>query len=62
MAELQPHLHEVVVRRLVGVSLQAEVGHHYLDVGRAEDGQAVDAPMIALKINFYKRLTAFENR
>ena len=52
VAELQPHLHEVVVCRLVGVSLQAVVGHHYLEVGRAQDGQAVDAPMIALRSNF----------
>ena len=52
VAELQPHLHEVVVCRLVGVPLQAVVGHHSLEVGRAQDGQAVDAPMIALRSNF----------
>ena len=49
VAELQPHLHEVVVGRLVGVPLQAVVGHHDLQVGRVQDGKTVDATMIALR-------------
>ena len=48
MSELEPDLHEVVVRRLVWVSHQTEPSHGDVGIIGAEAGQCLDSVVLAL--------------